>query len=328
MQHGPLVSVIVPIYKVEKFLRQCVDSISNQTYRKLEIILVDDGSPDNCGAICDEYAAGDERIRVIHRKNGGLSAARNTGLDAAKGEYFFFVDADDWISENTIQKMLDTYEETNADLVICNIKPFYEAEYAGPKKQDSPLKSEVLDQEKLIERLMQNAAWYYCVAWNKLYRRTMLEKIRFPVDYIHEDEAVAHRVFEKCQTVAVIADPLYYYRQTNGGIMASGTSVKSTDALSAIADRLSCARANHWQDYEGQLVQYYEGKFWEWYHLFSEEKENEKYTKRMESSLQKALPSVLHSKDISVSHKIYLTLLRFSPKLFWVVYRSVRRMKT
>lgn len=328
MQSKPLVSVIVPIYKVEKYLRQCVDSIINQTYRKLEIILVDDGSPDHCGAICDEYAAKDNRIQVIHQENRGLSAARNAGLDAAKGEYLFFLDSDDWIACNTIQSMLGRYEETGADLVLCDISPFYESDYSGPEKQKSPLKTEVLSQEPLIERLMQKAAWYYCVAWNKLYRRTMLEQIRFPDGFIHEDEAVAHRIFEKCQTIAVIAEPMYYYRQTNNGIMAAGVSVKSTDILSALADRLSCARDNHWQAYEKHLVSYYEGKFWEWYHLFSGDAGNEKYIKRMEKSLIKALPSILNSNQIPVSHKIYLTLLRYSPKLFRVVYRGIRRIKT
>lgn len=327
MQIEPLVSVIVPIYKVEKYLRQCVGSITDQTYRELEIILVDDGSPDNCGAICDEYAGQDERIRVIHQKNGGLSAARNAGLDIAKGDYIFFVDSDDWIASDTIQKMLAKYEETNADLVLCDICPFYEADYSGVKKQASPLKAEVLGQKELIERLMQEAAWYYCVAVNKLYRKELLNKIRFPNGFIHEDEAIAHRIFEKCQTIAVIAEPMYYYRQTNGGIMASGVTIRSTDVLTAIADRLSCARANRWQNYESQLVQYYEEKFWEWYHLFSEDKGNDKYIKRMEKSLSKALPSILNCDQIAVSHKLYLTLLRFSPKLFWAVYNSIRRIK-
>lgn len=327
MNSEPLVSVIVPIYKVEKYLRQCIDSIINQTYHKLEIILVDDGSPDNCSTICDGYAKIDERIQVIHQQNGGLSSARNAGLDIAKGDYYFFVDSDDWIANNTIQKMLDKSKETNADLVICNITPFYEVDYVGPQKQDSPLITEVLNQEELVDRLMQRAAWYYCVAWNKLYPRTLLAGIRFPLDFIHEDEAIVHRIFERCQTIAVIAEPMYYYRQTNGGIMASGVTIKSTDVLTAIADRLSCARDNLWKSYESQMVQYYEAKFWQWYHLFYYEKENEKYIKRMERSLKKALPSILHSREISLSHKIYLTLLRFSPKLFWTVYRSIRRIK-
>lgn len=328
MQNESLVSVIVPIYKVEQYIRQCVESIIKQTYHKLEIILVDDGSPDNCGTICDGYAKKDERIQVIHQKNGGLSAARNAGLDIAKGDYIFFVDSDDWISNDTIQKMLAKYEETNADLVLCDICPFYEADYSGVKKQASPLKSEVLDQKELIERLMQEAAWYYCVVWNKLYPRTLLDGIRFPLDFIHEDEAIAHRIFERCQTIAVIAEPMYYYRQTNGGIMASGVTIKSTDVLTAIADRLSCARDNLWKSYESQMVQYYEGKFWQWYHLFYDEKENEKYIKRMERSLKKALPSILHSREISLSHKIYLTLLRYSPALFWAIFRGVRCIKT
>jgi len=328
VQREPLVSVIVPVYKVEKYLPQCLDSILRQTYRRLEIILVEDGSPDRCGAICDTYAAADDRIRVIHQENRGLSAARNVGLELAAGEYVFFLDSDDWIFDSTIQKMLDRYEETDADLVLCDIRPFYEAGYSGPEKQSSPLKTEVLSQQQLIERLMQEAAWYYCVAWNKLYRRGLLDAIRFPVDHIHEDEAVAHRIFEKCQTIAVLAEPLYCYRQTNSGIMAAGESVKSTDVLSAVADRLSCARANCWKAYEKQLVVYYEGKFWEWYHRFSEDEENRKYTRRMERSLAQALPSVLRSSRVCVSHKIYLTLLRLDPKLFRAVYRGIRKIKS
>ena len=115
-----LVSVIVPIYNVEKYLRKCVDSILNQTYKNLEIILVDDGSPDNCGNICDEYALSDSRIRIIHKKNGGLSDARNAGLDIARGNYILFVDSDDYIDETMVEKLYEALEKEKAEMSLCS----------------------------------------------------------------------------------------------------------------------------------------------------------------------------------------------------------------
>lgn len=327
MSNKPLVSVIVPIYKVEKYLRQCVESVVTQLYHNLEIILVDDGSPDNCGMICDEYAAKDSRIRVIHQKNAGVSCARNAGLDGANGDYIFFLDSDDWINRFAIGKMLDAYRETGADLVICNLKPVYEQGFVGERRKDSPLRSGVMSQRELIERIEELDGWYYCVAWNKLYPRELLKGIRFPEDFIHEDEAIAHRIFERCQSISVIAEPLYFYRQRNNSIMASGTNVKSTDALTALADRLCCARQNHWKDYEIRLASFYEGKLWTWYHQFCGNGENVKYKERMEQSLKKALPSVLRCTEVPFSHKIYLILLRYNPNLFWIAYRSIRRIK-
>lgn len=321
------VSVIVPVYKVEKYLEQCIDSIIGQTYQNLEIILVDDGSPDNCGRICDEYAATDDRIKVIHQENGGLSAARNAGLDIATGDYIAFVDSDDWILPNAIERMHRAYATSCADLVVCNFGLFYEQLFLGERRAESNIEDEVLTQEQLMNKCCKHSDWYI-VPWNKLYKKSIFDVLRFLVGYRHEDEAIFHYVIEKCKTIATVSDRLYIYRQSSGSIMGSGLSIESTDILYALGDRLRCARKHRWHEYEKALAAFYETKFWELYHLFSEDKGNEKYTKRMESSLKKALPSVLNSNQVSGSHKIYLTLLRFSPKLFWIVYRSIRRMKT
>lgn len=231
------ISVIVPIYKVEAFLNRCVDSILNQSYRNLEIILVDDGSPDNCGLICDEYARWDERIVVVHKKNGGLSSARNAGLDIATGEYIGFVDSDDYLAPDMYEKMYKALTESESDLCICGTS--YVDEEGAPFHQEIPstMCDEILDQKSLYAKLQQQDYFYYVTAWTKLYRSEVFADIRFPEGRLHEDEFTAHHVFGKCTRTVTLEEPLYYYVQRAGSIMNSGISIKKVDAAWAFYDR-------------------------------------------------------------------------------------------
>ena len=165
-----LISVVIPVYKVEKFIRNCVDSVIAQTYKDLEIILVDDVSPDGCPAICDEYAAADKRIKTVHKENGGLSSARNAGLDVATGEYVFFVDSDDYISENAIERLYEALIKEKADIAICD---WVAVDENGNKvvKKISPLKNECLNRDGLFKKITEPNYYYYVVSWNKLYKR-------------------------------------------------------------------------------------------------------------------------------------------------------------
>ena len=173
------ISVIVPVYKVEPYLSRCLDSIINQTYRNLEIILVDDGSPDRCGEICDEYARQDSRIRVIHKANGGLSDARNHGIDVAIGDYIAFVDSDDYIATDMYEKMLARLELDNSDMVVCNYYRFDEGS-APPKDGYIQLPDRVLTQDEAFDFYLQIGGDYVS-AWNKLYKRTIFDDLRYPV---------------------------------------------------------------------------------------------------------------------------------------------------
>lgn len=205
----PLVSIIVPIYKIEKYLRQCIDSLVAQTYRNIEIILVDDGSPDNCGKICDEYAGKDSRIKVIHKKNEGLSVARNTGIDIAKGDYLMFVDSDDWVEPPFCERALQTAILQGVDCVAVGVNVINES---GPIiKYDTALPG-FLSIEETISRLIDGRSPFN-VVWNKIFKRSLFKTIRFPRGIIYEDQAVMYLLLHQSNGVYVIGDKLYNYRR-------------------------------------------------------------------------------------------------------------------
>lgn len=210
----PKISVIVPIYKVEPYLRKCLDSIVNQTYRNLEIILVDDGSPDNCGAICDEYAAKDQRVRVIHKANGGLSSARNAALEIATGAYIGFVDSDDWIEVKMFEVLLSGLQTAGADISVCG---HYE-EYKSHRKEFTWPKQLVLDKERALEKLLQNDQMKNLV-WDKLFCRNLFDNIRFPEGKTFEDMAIMHWLFLQAEKVVCLPNALYHYLQRSGSIV-------------------------------------------------------------------------------------------------------------
>jgi len=207
----PLVSVIVPVYNVEPYIRKCVDSILAQSYKNLEIILVDDGSSDNCGKICDEYVTNNSNIIVLHKENGGLSDARNVGLDIAKGEFICFVDSDDWCEKEMLQIAFEAMERAKCDIISYGA--FYEYEENG-KIFRTLIKSTKYEQkinsfeESLPLVIKDNLA---VTAWNKFYRKKVFENLRFPKGKLFEDVWVFPRLFENSNGIFAISKPLYHY---------------------------------------------------------------------------------------------------------------------
>ena len=234
-----MISVIIPIYKVEKYLQKCIDSILAQTHTDLEIILIDDGSPDKCGQICDEYALKDNRIKVIHKENGGLSEARNAGLDVATGDYIGFVDGDDYIAVNMFEKLYECIINDNTDMVICNFT--YVDEFGNPinKLNDhSPLKNEKITGSQVYKKFLENKGWYYVTAVNKLYKKELWCNLRFPYGKQHEDEFVAHKVVGLCESISCTDEQLYYYVQRSESITNIKYNIKRLDATEALIDRI------------------------------------------------------------------------------------------
>lgn len=320
----PTISIIVPVYKVENYIHQCVDSILSQTFRDFELILVDDGSPDGCPAICDEYAKMDSRVKVIHKENGGLSSARNAGLDAAKGEYIAFVDSDDWIREDTLAVLLARQQQTGADMVLFNILPVYPPEHSGYVRPVTPLKEEILTQSQMADCLAAEHNWYYCVACNKLYRCRIFDSLRFPVGYIHEDEAVVHRVIGQCDSIATTPEVLYFYRQTPGSITGSGLRIQTTDKLYAYADRIGFAADRNWQRLLEVTMTAYIDAFLKLYYHFPRTEENAGYFERMENGLKETLPRLLREKSVPLRHKLYLLAIRINPDVYSTLKRLIR----
>ena len=211
--NDPLVSVIIPVYQVEKYLDKCIASVVNQTYTNLEIILVDDGSSDNCPAICDRWQAKDSRIKVIHQENGGLSHARNEGLKIATGEFIGFVDSDDWIEPNMVELLLMALLETDAEIAVGGIKAFTEASEAIVYTQSKSTESKIYSTEEALKRLLLLKGFMCSGVWNKLYKRAVLSDVNFPEGKLHEDVLWTTQVIGNSQKVVCINNKLYHYLQ-------------------------------------------------------------------------------------------------------------------
>lgn len=231
------ISVIVPVYNVEEYLKRCVDSILCQTFSDLEIILVDDGSPDNCGAICDEYAKKDERVKVIHKQNGGLSSARNAGLEIASGEYIAFVDSDDWIHPQMCEITYEAITYADADFInFCyQIKTDNSEEILGYTNKDDIIKTtEVYSKDEVLNNFFNKYhAKLWMTVWSKLYKKHIFDDLRFEEGRIHEDELIMLPTIEKASQIAYLDISLYYYYFSESGIMHSKFGVKNLDKLYA-----------------------------------------------------------------------------------------------
>lgn len=236
----PLLSIIVPVYDVERYLPKCLDSILAQTFTDFELILVDDGSPDNCPALCDAAAAKDARIRVIHQKNGGLSAARNAGLDAARGGWIGFVDSDDYIAPEMYEAMYHAVQSTGADLALCD---YAEVDEAGAPCQSMHIR---LEKKDFTGRdLLKNATDSTIQpAWNKLYRRDVFAQLRYPEGKLNEDLFLIPEICLNTQKAVVVPKALYYYVQRGGSIMNGNKTLRHFDAAEAAQRYWDCLVEN------------------------------------------------------------------------------------
>lgn len=224
------ISVIIPVYKVEQYLNQCVLSVTKQSYHQLEILLVDDGSPDQCGMMCDEWAKKDQRIKVIHKENGGLSDARNAGLNASRGTYIAFVDSDDFIAPTMMEELLTALRQEKAYISECNYTCFTDS---LPKEDNKVHKQTTgYTAEEALSLLLDEHTFKYTV-WNKLYRREIFRSLRFEIGKLHEDVFFTYQAFGISERIAKIENPLYFYRQRSGSIMGSEFSVRNLDSLEA-----------------------------------------------------------------------------------------------
>ncbi len=233
-----LITIIIPVYMVELYLDRCLNSIVSQTYKNLEIILVDDGSKDNCPTICDCWAEKDKRIRVIHRENGGLSAARNSGIDAAKGEYLAFVDSDDFVSTEFIEVLYQACKQTGSQIAQCRYE-YVDGDVMTKDKEEVTEPTEVFSGKEMIKGMSWRDGAYNVVAWNKLYHKSVFEGVRYPEGRIHEDEATTHRLFYQAEQVAFVYRFLYGYYTGGISITRDKFSLKRLDWEWAVRNRLT-----------------------------------------------------------------------------------------
>ena len=319
-----LISVIVPVYKVEEYLAACVESVLAQTYQNFELVLVDDGSPDNCPRMCDEFAARDSRVRVIHKENGGLSSARNVGIDAANGEYLAFLDSDDLWTPVFLERLHTALTETDADFAVCLFRRF---QGEPPKELPSAVEAEVLTQREAFECLFSLRNENMVVAPNKLYKRFIFDSIRYPLGQIHEDEAVIHQIIGCAKTVAWVEEEHYLYRQAPDSIMTARFSLKRLDAARSKELRIEYFENCGMQDLADRTRIFYLYNLM-WLYCMVQENGNAPDAKQICKKLhtrfcQIHTPQLMGEKSLKI--KLQCGLFRYAPQFYTKLEKTKRK---
>ena len=233
-----LISVIVAVYNAEEWLNRCVDSILAQTYTNIEIILVDDGSTDSSPHICDEYAMKDQRVRVIHKPNGGLADARNVGISDARGDYIGFIDNDDYIASDMYEVLLNAIIDNDVQMVVCDYT-YVDEQGREIKEEISPIrKTEVITAEEYLRRLAKPQSGYYITVWNRLYKKEVLNGVIFPKGRTNEDSYVVHRIVCNCNKILVLCKKFIFYTQRESSLSRTPKAYQFFDLIEALIDRI------------------------------------------------------------------------------------------
>jgi len=315
-----LISVIVPVYNVDNYLRKCIDSLIVQTLKDIEIILVNDGSTDESIDICEEYKLKDNRIKVIHKENGGLSDARNKGIDIAKGKYISFVDSDDWINPQMLEKLYILASKYEADIVQGDYIKAYDEDIIVNNMSENIIK---YNAEQILDELYSGNYTKNIVVWNKIYKRELFNDIRFPKGKLHEDEFTTYKILHKANLIIDSNIPIYYYRQREGSIMNSDFNIKRLDLLEALKER----KEYFIQNGLGKLSCKTEAKLCSLIKIFyikihSSNINDKSYLfKRLNREIRENYLNFIKNKEISTKGKLTLTLATLNNKLFYNMYK-------
>lgn len=311
---GELVSIIVPIYKVDQYLERCVDSIINQTYANIEIILVDDGSPDKCPILCDNYAKKDSRVKVIHKKNGGLSDARNAGLNIASGDYIAFVDSDDWIETDFVENLYRNAKKENADISIIGVTLVWDK--GGKKRLSYEEGYYIFDKENAIRELLVQQK-FSCMVCQKLYKKYIFDEVRFPVGKLYEDVAISLSTFLKAEKVVVFGKSGYNYYQRSNSIVNSCFDIRKLDFLSYCQDIIKFSDSqNKRYDTEAHIF-YLRALMMFVLQLYQEVEQNKQLVVYLENEIKKNKKYIWNSSYLELRKKVVLSLIsiRFPRKI-------------
>lgn len=322
-----LITVIVPIYNVEKYINKCIESIKKQTYKNLEIILVDDGSTDRCGEICDNYSKKDNRIIVIHKENGGLSDARNTGVDWAKGEYITFVDSDDYLDKNYIEKLYRAIKKDNTEISQCGIIKFNEelkeTQYIGYSENNIiTTKQSIIDMSK--EHWVENV-----VVWNKMYSKELIKDIKFAKGMLHEDEFFTYKALYNSDKISIIKDYLYYYRQNSQSIMGKKYDLKRLDILEAFNERIDFFKSRREEElYNYSLLRFLDVIKLCYCNVKQYYNSEVELLKKLRVKYKEIYKEIIKIKNISVKSKMKKYFFYRMPNLYYKVwYRDNFKIK-
>ena len=314
-----LITIVVPIYNVEKYIDNCIQTIINQTYKKLQIILVDDGSTDNCPKICDKYKAQDDRIEVIHKKNGGLSDARNAGIEKAKGKFVCFIDSDDFISYEYIEKLYKLIIKNNADISVSNFKRVQEfnEEYLKEEKEKST--EEIYNGKQMIENIYHKKLYVQStVAWNKMYKTDLFKEIKFPYGKLHEDEFTTYKLYYNCKKIVMTSEILYYYRYVPDSIMNKKFNKKRLDGIKALEERLEFFKEKKEEKlYNLTLVRYLIVIMIHYTNCKKFLENSKEIQKDLKNKYKEHYKKVLRLPECTKQDKLKIILFRISPSLYY-----------
>ncbi|HHW37926.1 MAG TPA: glycosyltransferase [Bacillales bacterium] len=323
---NPKISIIVPVYKVEPYIHKCVDSILGQTFTDFEVILVDDGSPDNCGEICDEYAQKDSRVKVIHKENGGLSDARNAGIDRARGDYIGFVDSDDWIEPDMYELLYGMCIENNCEIACCTSIIHFKN-----KTVVNGTHSLTVHDRNHAMRTMLEGELFDEVVWTKLFKRSLLKDIRFTVGIVYEDTAFTYKVIHESNQVCCIGAPKYNYLKRDDSVMDNAVKNIRIDAV-FIYDEMYKFIEKYYQELSNLVALKLANSSMSTLNLLSSRqkyKENKEKYFTVTSILNKYFHKTIMLKDYPKTVKILLTATKIHPLLYKVlILNSLKRRVT
>lgn len=318
-----LVSIIVPVYNVEKYLKKCVDSIINQTYKNLEIVLVDDGSTDNSGKICDEYAKKDSRIKVIHKQNGGLSDARNVGIDNSKGKYITFIDSDDTIENDYVEYLYSLLKKYKTNLSICNYNVISKDKIIPYIMEEKEMKMNKICalKELLCERLFSVSS---CA---KLYDIKLFKNVKFPIGKLCEDNGTTYKLIEKCDCISYGSKSKYNYYKRENSIMTSNFNERKFDLIHLVDQMKNELGPKYPELYDEILKKQILSRFSILRQIVLSDYNNKEKIDEIVKFLKKNKKFIFTNKNVSKREKMAMLSLLFGKKFFkfsWVMYTKIK----
>lgn len=315
----PKISVVVPVYKVEAYLSRCVDSILKQTYRDFELILVDDGSPDNCPEMCERYAASDNRIHVIHRENGGLSAARNSGIEwglaNSDSEWITFIDSDDWIHEHYLEWLLQTAKEYDVNVVIGTF-------IRTDGKEDIVQHNSLITKQYAAEECWLTIKTNATIASGKLYKISDFRDLRYPEGKLHEDEFTTYQVLFQYDRVAVVETPIYYYYFNPESITKSAWSPRRLDGLEAVKNQMDYFKTNGFDRAYRWAVWCYLDAMCEHMRTIRDIEQYQEYSKKLRNELRRGIKE--YKTLLNLSYRTSYRFYKYAYPVRAKIYRKLR----
>ena len=313
----PLISIIVPVYNVENYLKRCIESILNQTFWDFELILVNDGSTDKSGNICDEYSMIDNRVKIIHKENGGLSSARNTGIKLAKGKYIGFVDSDDYINNMMYEILYKFIEMNDADIAICNYKKVSDDSILNKEVNWSKIGVEKFSNIEALEQIYEMNGPQFVTAWNKLYKKELFINCKYPEGKINEDEFIAHKLLYNSDLIIYVNEKLYYYYLRENSIMNSKFTIKRFDAVYAYKDRVNFFREINQKRLQYKAEYFFIEYFFRYYYRAKRELNMNKVEMlRIKRIFDEEVLNLLMNPSYNLKEKCMWILFYINPKLY------------